>query len=102
MLCKKCEIETRVVDSRREGSSSVTRRRECPTCKERFSTVETIKQTVVRHSVKSPSKVVKPISRSPKARHLKPVNPFDSREDYGSRAYESDLRDIGFDLSNDY
>ncbi|HEX7325645.1 MAG TPA: transcriptional regulator NrdR [Rhodanobacteraceae bacterium] len=44
MHCPFCQnIDTRVIDSRvSEEGSSIRRRRECPACGERFSTVETV------------------------------------------------------------
>jgi transcriptional repressor NrdR len=44
MHCPFCQnIDTRVIDSRvSEEGSTIRRRRECPSCGERFSTVETV------------------------------------------------------------
>jgi len=43
MLCPKCKkTETNVIDSRESGDYVIRRRRECPNCKNRFTTYEKI------------------------------------------------------------
>ena len=57
MKCKSCRVETKVVDSRKK-SDGVWRRRECPACKTRFSTLEVVntdRPDVSQPKVRKPS-----------------------------------------------
>lgn len=48
MLCPKCrKAETNVIDSRESGDYVIRRRRECPKCKNRFTTYEKIESPQV-------------------------------------------------------
>lgn len=60
MNCPFCRHdETRVIDSRAtEDRASIRRRRQCPSCNQRFTTVETISMLVVKRSG-----VIEPFSR---------------------------------------
>lgn len=40
VTCDKCGDKTQVLDTRSRADGTVKRRRECQSCKERFSTVE--------------------------------------------------------------
>lgn len=40
VTCESCGDKTSVLDTRRRADGTVKRRRECQSCKERFSTVE--------------------------------------------------------------
>lgn len=60
MICPFCRsAETRVVDSRAtEDGTAIRRRRQCPSCNQRFTTVESMSMLVVKRSG-----VVEPFSR---------------------------------------
>ena len=48
MQCPYCNYkESKVVDSRHTDSKSIRRRRECESCKKRFTTYETIETTPI-------------------------------------------------------
>ena len=48
MLCPYCNYkESKVVDSRHTDSNSIIRRRECESCKKRYTTYETIETTPI-------------------------------------------------------
>lgn len=53
MKCPKCEAQTDVVDSREATGDylGVRRRRECPKCKHRFSTMEVLASNDGGHSL---------------------------------------------------
>ncbi len=51
MNCPFCRADSRVVDSRStEDGTAIRRRRVCPRCGRRFSTIETASLTVVKRS----------------------------------------------------
>ena len=60
MHCPFCRNpDSRVIDSRTaDDGSAIRRRRECPNCKRRFSTMETASLNVVK-----PSRITEPVSR---------------------------------------
>ena len=66
MNCIKCKGTTSVLDSRRQETSAIKRRRKCGTCGYRFNTIE----QVLTNNV-----IVKEIV-NPKKRRIKPINPF--------------------------
>lgn len=62
MYCPKCKKdETSVIDSRNSGDYVIRRRRECPGCKNRFTTYEKIESPQIMVSKKNGSK--QPFSR---------------------------------------
>lgn len=80
MHCPFCRhTDSRVVDSRTsEDGSSIRRRRECPHCGKRFSTVETASLSVVkRNGVVEPFSREKVVSGVRKACQGRPVNDDD-------------------------
>jgi transcriptional regulator NrdR family protein len=70
MNCIKCNGTTSVLDSRRQETSAVKRRRKCGTCDYRFNTIEQVltKDIIVKETVKT---IVKTNNR-----RFKPINPF--------------------------
>ncbi|GAA4423716.1 transcriptional regulator NrdR [Georgenia halophila] len=80
MHCPFCRrVDTRVVDSRTaEDGSAIRRRRQCPECGRRFSTVETASLTVVKRSgAKEPFSRDKVIAGVRKACQGRPVSDDD-------------------------
>jgi len=71
MNCTKCNGTTSVLDSRRQETSAIKRRRKCGTCGYRFNTLEQLltKDFVVKTVI--PTEIVK--TRKPK---IKPIDPF--------------------------
>lgn len=57
MNCNQCKIRTKVIDSR-TNELSTWRRRECPKCKERITTIEKV---IINAAVKSPQQLIKEI-----------------------------------------
>jgi transcriptional regulator NrdR family protein len=64
MKCPKCKGKTKVLDSRRNPSNNIRRRRKCVKCSYRFSTIEILKIKkekeipMLKTSEKPPSKEV--------------------------------------------
>jgi hypothetical protein len=104
-----------VAETRRR-SDGVYRRRICPTCNTRFSTVETLVQEkpgpkeVPKQTEKpAPAKVAKP-AKSAKPWPFKKDAPAPRRreddfwlrdaEDYGHRGYRDDLKETGIDIQD--
>lgn len=88
MLCPDCKIETKVVDSRRRDLG-VWRRRECPTCEDRFNTFESFVYKTKAKKREKPApkpkieKPQKPKKLKPQQVSKKPFNPFaDVRKEY--------------------
>jgi len=80
MHCPFCRhADTRVVDSRTaDDGSSIRRRRECPECGRRFTTVETASLTVLKRSgVSEPFSREKVVSGVKKACQGRPVSEDD-------------------------
>ncbi|MCR6711259.1 MAG: transcriptional regulator NrdR [Demequina sp.] len=80
MHCPFCRhADTRVVDSRiADDGSSIRRRRECPNCGRRFTTVETASLTVLKRSgVSEPFSREKIVSGVKKACQGRPVSDDD-------------------------
>jgi transcriptional repressor NrdR len=80
MHCPFCRhADTRVVDSRiADDGSSIRRRRECPECGRRFTTVETASLTVLKRSgVSEPFSREKVVSGVKKACQGRPVSDDD-------------------------
>jgi len=80
MHCPFCRhADTRVVDSRiADDGSSIRRRRECPECGRRFTTVETASLTVLKRSgVSEPFSREKVVSGVKKACQGRPVSEDD-------------------------
>ncbi|MGC4175789.1 transcriptional regulator NrdR [Demequina sp.] len=80
MHCPFCRhADTRVVDSRTaDDGSSIRRRRECPECGRRFTTVETASLTVLKRSgVSEPFSREKVVSGVKKACQGRPVSDDD-------------------------
>lgn len=111
MRCPSCDIETRVLDTRRK-SDGVYRRRVCPTCDARFSTRETIveerpgpKPVVQKKPIPHPGP---PAPAAKPKRAIRKERPAPKRredddwtrdtEDYGSRGLREELKEIGFDI----
>lgn len=96
MNCPFCRsAETRVVDSRStEDGSAIRRRRQCPSCGQRFTTIETLTILIVKRSG-----VVEPFSRDKvlagvrKACQGRPVTEDDLA--HLSQQVESQLRSTG-------
>jgi hypothetical protein len=113
--CPSCDIETRVLDTRRK-SDGVYRRRVCPTCDARFSTRETIveerpgpKPVAKRAPQKAPALTGWPPAPAAKPKQTSRKEPPSPRrreddfwlkdtEDYGSRGLRDELKEIGFDI----
>ncbi len=80
MFCPFCRnVDSRVVDSRTtEDGTAIRRRRQCPECNRRFSTVETASLTVVKRSgATEPFSRAKIISGVRKACQGRPVGEDD-------------------------
>jgi hypothetical protein len=116
MRCAACNVETRVAETRRR-SDGVYRRRICPSCNTRFSTVETLVQEKPGPKKAEPEKQAQPApaKAAKPAKHAKPW-PFRKEapaprrreddfwlrdvEDYGNREYRDDLKEMGIDLQD--
>ncbi len=79
MNCPFCRADSRVVDSRStEDGTAIRRRRVCPRCGRRFSTIETASLTVVKRSgVSEPFSRAKIVSGVRKACQGRPVGEDD-------------------------
>lgn len=109
MRCESCNVETRVAETRRR-SDGVYRRRVCPTCKTRFTTIETIVQEKPGPKAKaapdqpapakaaSPAKGIKPKKEAPAPRRREDDFWLRDVEDYGHRGYRDDLKETGIDI----
>jgi len=97
MHCPFCRsTDTRVLDSRvADDGSSIRRRRSCPACEKRFTTVEQMQLTVIKRSgISEPFTREKAISGVRKACKGRPVS-----EDHLARLgqqVEDTLRGVGF------
>ena len=97
MHCPFCRYaDTRVLDSRvADDGSSIRRRRSCPTCEKRFTTIEQMQLTVIKRSGTSePFTREKAVSGVRKACKGRPV----SEDDLArlGQSVEDTLRSVGF------
>jgi len=100
MICVKCGCKTQVVDSRdADEGASVRRRRECVSCKYRFSTLEILHEPSV--VVEKPKKEVKPQKGPNLTLHRRQMNArrkFEEMQDFMNEiddfffAYQTDRR----------
>ena len=104
MKCAACGAESTVLESRKRDGGTY-RRRMCPACGCRFSTMETIMhglKTGPRPSKPAPApKPAKPKAARPAARRPAPARRLD---DYWMRGephdYQDDLREAGIDTTH--
>lgn len=110
MRCAACNVETKVAETRRR-SDGVYRRRVCPSCNSRFSTVETIvqekpgpkpepraDQQPAPAKATTIAKGIKPKKEAPAPRRREDDFWLRDAEDYGHRGYRDDLKEIGIDI----
>jgi hypothetical protein len=110
MKCAACNVETKVAETRRR-SDDVYRRRVCPSCNTRFSTVETIvqekpgpkpepraEQRPAPAKAASPANGIKPKKQAPAPRPREDDFWLRDVEDYGHRGYRDDLKETGIDI----
>ncbi len=103
MRCGTCDVETRVIETRKRADG-LYRRRECPECGARLSTMETVvrlkrgQKSQKREAPAKPAKLkgIKPAPRKPAP--VRRVDDFWLRNE--THDYHEDLKGLGIDISN--
>jgi len=103
MRCGACDVETRVIETRKRADG-LYRRRECPECGTRVSTMEQVvglSPGPKSQKPEAPAKPAKPKGIKPAPRKAPPVRRVD---DFWLRNeahdYHEDLKGLGIDISN--
>ena len=103
MRCASCDTDTIVLESRRREDGTY-RRRECPSCGARFSTMETVvglKPGPKSQKPEAPAKPAKPKGIKPLPRKPAParrVDDFWLRNE--THDYHEDLKELGIDTTD--
>lgn len=103
MRCASCQTETTVLESRRRDDGTY-RRRECPTCGSRFSTMETLVGLKPGPKSQKPEAPARPAKLKgikpapPKAAPVRRVDDFWLRNE--THDYRDDLKELGIDTTD--
>lgn len=98
MKCTSCQSDTMVLDSRKRDDG-IYRRRSCPSCGTRFSTME-----IIVAGIKPGPRPAKVEPKPEKKKVVRVAKPAPKKRDYWHEIepdnYHDDLREAGFDLPN--
>ncbi len=103
MKCASCQAETAVLESRRRDDG-MYRRRECPSCGARFSTMETVVGLKPGPKSQKPEAQAKPAKPKgikpapPRAAPVRRVDDFWLRNE--THDYHEDLKELGIDTTD--
>lgn len=103
MRCASCQAETSVLESRRRDDG-MYRRRECPSCGARFSTMETVVGLKPGPKSQKPEAPAKPAKLKgikpapPRAAPVRRVDDFWLRNE--THDYHEDLKELGIDTTD--